>query len=78
MFECSDRLPDSFLFPPPESAQAGGSARGTSTLGRDREIKKLNEEIDRLKKKLAGEVARWALQGSIQDTDSVKSDGHES
>ncbi|XP_062407440.1 serine/threonine-protein kinase MRCK beta [Sardina pilchardus] len=36
-----------------ESAQAGGSGRGTSTLGRDKEIKKLNEEIDRLKKKLA-------------------------
>uniref|UniRef100_A0A8C2Q662 non-specific serine/threonine protein kinase n=1 Tax=Cyprinus carpio TaxID=7962 RepID=A0A8C2Q662_CYPCA len=30
-----------------------GSGRGASTLGRDREIKKLNEEIDRLKKKLA-------------------------
>ncbi|XP_063079112.1 serine/threonine-protein kinase MRCK beta isoform X3 [Engraulis encrasicolus] len=35
-----------------ESAQAGGSGRG-ATLGRDKEIKKLNEEIDRLKKKLA-------------------------
>ncbi|XP_031437858.1 serine/threonine-protein kinase MRCK beta isoform X3 [Clupea harengus] len=34
-----------------ESAQTSG--RGTSTLGRDKEIKKLNEEIDRLKKKLA-------------------------
>ncbi|XP_059354881.1 serine/threonine-protein kinase MRCK beta-like isoform X2 [Carassius carassius] len=30
-----------------------GSGRGAGTLGRDREIKKLNEEIDRLKKKLA-------------------------
>uniref|UniRef100_A0A8C1NBT8 non-specific serine/threonine protein kinase n=1 Tax=Cyprinus carpio TaxID=7962 RepID=A0A8C1NBT8_CYPCA len=40
-----------------ESTQAvqslHGSGRGASTLGRDREIKKLNEEIDRLKKKLA-------------------------
>ncbi|KAM9435959.1 serine/threonine-protein kinase MRCK beta isoform 2-T2 [Clarias gariepinus] len=40
-----------------ESTQAvqslHGSGRGTSTLGRDKEIKKLNEEIDRLKKKLA-------------------------
>ncbi|XP_066533839.1 serine/threonine-protein kinase MRCK beta isoform X2 [Hoplias malabaricus] len=40
-----------------ESTQAAqslyGSSRGTSTLGRDKEIKKLNEEIDRLKKKLA-------------------------
>uniref|UniRef100_A0AAY4EIQ1 non-specific serine/threonine protein kinase n=1 Tax=Denticeps clupeoides TaxID=299321 RepID=A0AAY4EIQ1_9TELE len=33
-----------------ESTQAGV---GRSTLGRDKEIKKLNEEIDRLKKKLA-------------------------
>lgn len=43
----------------PESTQAvqslHGSGRGTSTLGRDKEIKKLNEEIERLKKKLAGE-----------------------
>ena len=39
-----------------ESTQTSG--RGTSTLGRDKEIKKLNEEIDRLKKKLAGEVAK--------------------
>lgn len=42
-----------------ESTQAvqslHGSGRGTSTLGRDKEIKKLNEEIERLKKKLAGE-----------------------
>uniref|UniRef100_A0A671PVA6 non-specific serine/threonine protein kinase n=1 Tax=Sinocyclocheilus anshuiensis TaxID=1608454 RepID=A0A671PVA6_9TELE len=30
-----------------------GSGRGAGTLGRDKEIKKLNEEIDRLKKKLA-------------------------
>lgn len=40
-----------------ESTQAAqslyGSGRGTGTLGRDKEIKKLNEEIDRLKKKLA-------------------------
>ncbi|XP_058234692.1 serine/threonine-protein kinase MRCK beta isoform X3 [Hemibagrus wyckioides] len=40
-----------------ESTQAvqslHGSGRGTSTLGRDKEIKKLNEEIERLKKKLA-------------------------
>ncbi|XP_026089268.1 serine/threonine-protein kinase MRCK beta-like [Carassius auratus] len=40
-----------------ESTQAvqslHGSGRGAGTLGRDREIKKLNEEIDRLKKKLA-------------------------
>lgn len=42
-----------------ESTQAvqslHGSGRGAGTLGRDKEIKKLNEEIDRLKKKLAGE-----------------------
>ncbi len=41
-----------------ESTQAvqslHGSGRGAGTLGRDKEIKKLNEEIDRLKKKLAG------------------------
>uniref|UniRef100_A0A673FXE7 non-specific serine/threonine protein kinase n=1 Tax=Sinocyclocheilus rhinocerous TaxID=307959 RepID=A0A673FXE7_9TELE len=40
-----------------ESTQAvqslHGSGRGAGTLGRDKEIKKLNEEIDRLKKKLA-------------------------
>uniref|UniRef100_A0A674B550 non-specific serine/threonine protein kinase n=1 Tax=Salmo trutta TaxID=8032 RepID=A0A674B550_SALTR len=30
-----------------------GPGRGASTLGRDKEMKKLNEEIDRLKKKLA-------------------------
>uniref|UniRef100_A0AAR2M2T0 non-specific serine/threonine protein kinase n=1 Tax=Pygocentrus nattereri TaxID=42514 RepID=A0AAR2M2T0_PYGNA len=40
-----------------ESTQAAqslyGSGRGAGTLGRDKEIKKLNEEIDRLKKKLA-------------------------
>lgn len=30
-----------------------GPGRGAATLGRDKEIKKLNEEIDRLKKKLA-------------------------
>ncbi|XP_051955139.1 serine/threonine-protein kinase MRCK beta-like isoform X5 [Xyrauchen texanus] len=39
-----------------ESTQAvqslHGSGRGAGTLGRDKEIKKLNEEIDRLKKKL--------------------------
>ncbi|XP_038824433.1 serine/threonine-protein kinase MRCK beta-like isoform X6 [Salvelinus fontinalis] len=40
-----------------ESTQAvqslHGPGRGASTLGRDKEMKKLNEEIDRLKKKLA-------------------------
>uniref|UniRef100_A0AAY5EN24 non-specific serine/threonine protein kinase n=1 Tax=Electrophorus electricus TaxID=8005 RepID=A0AAY5EN24_ELEEL len=38
-----------------ESTQAAQSlhGRGAGTLGRDKEIKKLNEEIDRLKKKLA-------------------------
>ncbi|XP_051501038.1 serine/threonine-protein kinase MRCK beta isoform X2 [Myxocyprinus asiaticus] len=40
-----------------ESTQAvqslHSSGRGAGTLGRDKEIKKLNEEIDRLKKKLA-------------------------
>ncbi|KAK7150532.1 hypothetical protein R3I93_011697 [Phoxinus phoxinus] len=40
-----------------ESTQAvqslHGSGRGAGTLGRDKEIKKLNEEIDRLKKKLS-------------------------
>ncbi|XP_030626238.1 serine/threonine-protein kinase MRCK beta isoform X2 [Chanos chanos] len=37
-----------------ESTQAlHGSGRGTGTLSRDKEMKKLNEEIDRLKKKLA-------------------------
>ncbi|TRZ00407.1 hypothetical protein DNTS_008026, partial [Danionella cerebrum] len=40
-----------------ESTQAvqslHGAGRGAGTLGRDREIKKLNEEIERLKKKLA-------------------------
>ncbi|XP_059369022.1 serine/threonine-protein kinase MRCK beta isoform X2 [Carassius carassius] len=40
-----------------ESTQAvqslHGSGRGACTLGRDKEVKKLNEEIDRLKKKLA-------------------------
>ncbi|KAL0963165.1 hypothetical protein UPYG_G00350570 [Umbra pygmaea] len=40
-----------------ESTQAvqslHGPGRGTGTLGRDKETKKLNEEIDRLKKKLA-------------------------
>uniref|UniRef100_A0A8C9RY28 Serine/threonine-protein kinase MRCK beta n=1 Tax=Scleropages formosus TaxID=113540 RepID=A0A8C9RY28_SCLFO len=30
-----------------------GSARGVGTVGRDKEIKKLNEEIERLKKKLS-------------------------
>lgn len=43
-----------------ESTQAAqslhGSGRGAGTLGRDKEIKKLNEEIERLKKKLAGEL----------------------
>lgn len=43
----------------PESTQAvqslHGSSRGVGTLGRDKEIKKLNEEVERLKKKLAGE-----------------------
>lgn len=50
----------SFIFS--ESTQAvqslHGSGRGTSTLGRDKEIKKLNEEIERLKKKLAGEMSK--------------------
>ncbi|XP_023656488.2 serine/threonine-protein kinase MRCK beta isoform X2 [Paramormyrops kingsleyae] len=40
-----------------ESTQAvqslHGSSRGVGTLGRDKEIKKLNEEVERLKKKLA-------------------------
>ncbi|XP_048830023.1 serine/threonine-protein kinase MRCK beta isoform X2 [Brienomyrus brachyistius] len=40
-----------------ESTQAvlslHGSTRGVGTLGRDKEIKKLNEEVERLKKKLA-------------------------
>ncbi|KAJ8356294.1 hypothetical protein SKAU_G00190880 [Synaphobranchus kaupii] len=37
-----------------ESTQAlHGSGRGMTTVGRDKEMKKLNEEIERLKKKLA-------------------------
>ncbi|KAI1897952.1 hypothetical protein AGOR_G00088590 [Albula goreensis] len=40
-----------------ESTQAAqsvhGSGRGVGTIGRDKEMKKLNEEIERLKKKLA-------------------------
>ncbi|XP_061097663.1 serine/threonine-protein kinase MRCK beta-like isoform X2 [Conger conger] len=37
-----------------ESTQAlNGSGKGMATIGRDKEMKKLNEEIERLKKKLA-------------------------
>ncbi|KAJ8269907.1 hypothetical protein GJAV_G00108110 [Gymnothorax javanicus] len=37
-----------------ESTQAlNGSGKGVATIGRDKEMKKLNEEIERLKKKLA-------------------------
>lgn len=48
-----------------ESTQALQAPTRGGTLARDKELKKLNEEIERLKKKLAGERKSSSSGGSV-------------
>ncbi|XP_036405269.1 serine/threonine-protein kinase MRCK beta-like isoform X1 [Megalops cyprinoides] len=54
--------------------QESGSGRGVGTLGRDKEMKKLNEEIERLKKKLADSDR---LEQQLEEAVTLRQD-HES
>lgn len=60
--------------PPPESTQTvqslHGSTRALGGSAREKEIKKLNEEIERLKSKIAG---GWSVSQAVLPSENIRS-----
>lgn len=67
------------VLPPSESTQTvqslHGSTRALGNSNRDKEIKRLNEEIERLKNKMAGKWSGWqplALYSKVERGEKLK------